>query len=162
MKTLWLAVLMLGAGFISRAEEPPAPPQRPTAPVADEQKAQLEKRLDETWKNLPLESKRNVLHLHRALTQLPPEERKFIHDRIERFLTMTPEEKQRIKENAERWKNMSADERQKAREAFRQQRHELEEKWRRDHPGEELPPLFHHRGPPPATNAPAPAVREKL
>lgn len=146
-------ILLMAVTIVARAQDEPKPPEpkRERPPLTDEQRTQLEQRANETWSKLSLEAKTRVLRLHRALTQLPPEERKFINERIERFLNMSPEEKQRLKDNAERWKNMPPEERQKAREQFRQRRQEFEQKWRQEHPGEEPPPFPPHapRPPPP-------------
>ena len=141
--------LLLAFAVVARAQDEPVrppEPKRPHPPLTEEQRADMEQRANDTWSKLPLEAKTRVLRLHRALTQLPPEERQFINERIERFLNMSQEEKQRLKENAERWKNMTLEERQKAREQFRQHRQEFEQKWRQEHPGEEPPP-FSPRGP---------------
>ncbi|MCG3147345.1 MAG: hypothetical protein PCFJNLEI_00784 [Verrucomicrobiae bacterium] len=129
---------LLAAGLITAgvtAQEPPA--KRP--PLSDEQKAQLEQRANDAWNKLPAEAKIQALRFHTALTKMPPEERRFIHERIRRFVEMPPEERQRLRENAKRWESMSPEEREHAREQFRQRRQEFEEKWRREHPGEEPP-----------------------
>ena len=147
--------LLMALAVVARAQDEPVKPTEPKhsrPPLTEEQRAEMEQRANDTWNKLPLEAKTRVLRLHRALTQLPPDERKFINERIERFLNMSPEEKQRLKDNAERWKNMTAEERQKAREQFRQRRQEFEQKWRQEHPGEEPPPFpQRHKPPPPPT-----------
>jgi hypothetical protein len=139
------------------AQEPAPEPKRERPALTEEQRAQKEQQLDDAWSKLSLEGKLRVMHLHRALTQLPGEERKFIHDRIERFLNMSPEEKQRLKDNADRWKNMTPEQREEARQKFRERRKQFEDKWRQEHPGEEPPP-FPPRGqkpppPPPPENS---------
>jgi hypothetical protein len=140
----------------AQTSQPPAKPGRPA--LTDEQRAQKEQQLDAAWSKLPLETKMRVMRLHRALTLMPPEERKFLHDRLERFLNMSPEERERIRKNVERWQKMTPEERQLAREQFRQRRRAFEEKWRREHPGEEPPPFgFHPQSAPPPTPPPAPA-----
>ena len=137
--------------------EPPPPPKSPKPPMTDEQRTQLEERVNTDWNSLSLDQKARLMRLHRALTQMPPEERKFIHDRVERFLNMSPEDRARLKQNAERWKNMTPEEREQARQKFHERRKEFEQKWRQEHPGEEPPPFPFHRqkGPPPDTGAPA-------
>ena len=124
---------------------PPPPPSvdqtkpRPRQPMTEEQRAELEQRLDATWGKMSLDGKTRLMRLHRALAEMPPDERKFIHDRIERFLNMSPAERERLKQNKQQWEQMSPEERQSAREEFRKRRQEFEERWRREHPGEEPP-----------------------
>ena len=101
--------------------------------MTDEQKVEFGQRADEAWKQLPPDAKIRLLNLHKALTGMPPEERRFVHERIERFLNMSPIDRERIKKNNDRWHAMSPEEREHAREQFRQ--------WRKDHPGEMPPPL---------------------
>lgn len=138
----WLAITLVLATGIVYAEEQPA--------AADEPKPATAERADATWSKLSPEAKTRLIRLHDALTQMPPEERKFIHDRVERFLNMSPEERDQIRKNAERWRNMSPEEREQARQQFRQRREEFEKKWREEHPGEEPPfPPRGHRPPPP-------------
>ena len=144
MKRLALILGLIAVGAF--AQEPP----REHPPLTDEQKAQMEQRANEAWSKLPAEAKVQVIRLHTALNQMPPEERRFIHERIKRFVDMTPEERQRLKENADRWNKMTPEERDKAREQFRQHRKEVEEKWRQEHPGEEPP--FPPRGHKPPHN----------
>jgi hypothetical protein len=150
-------IFLLAAAIVARAQDEPVKSpatKRERPPLSDEQRTEMEQHANEAWNKLPLEAKTRVLRLHRALTQLPPEERKFINERIERFLNMSPDEKQQLKKNAEHWKNMTLEERQKAREQFRQHRQEFEQKWRQEHPGEEPPPFLPHspRPPPPPTD----------
>jgi len=138
MKRVLLTGLAILAAVGVRAETGTnLPPHRPA--LTDAQKAELVQRADETWSQLPPDAKIRLLHLHKALTGLPPEERQFVHERIERYLNMTPEDRERIKKNNERWHAMSPEERDRAREQFQQ--------WRIDHPSE-LPAA----GPAPATN----------
>ena len=129
----------------------PDGPKRGRPPLTEEQRAELEQQLNDTWNKMTLREKSQVIRLHRTLRELPPEERRFIHDRIERFLNMSPEERERIRQNAERWKQMTPEEREQARELFRQRRKEFDDKWRQEHPGEEPPPFpFRPQpGPPP-------------
>ena len=143
---LWTALIVgLTAGAVfAQQETPPQPPsplppveQVPTKPktrppLTEEQR---EQRLDAQWNKLPVETKAHLMRLHRALVEMPPDERKFIHDRIERFLNMSPAERERLRQNRLKWEQMSPEERQKAREEFRKRRKEIEEKWNREHPG---------------------------
>jgi len=132
MKRLFLTSLAIMAAVSLRAQTATnPPPARPT--LTAEQKAQLVQSADEMWNKLSPEAKIRLMNLHKALTGMPPEERKFIHEHIEKFLNMSPEDRERIKKNAERWHAMSPEEREHAREQFRQ--------WHKDHPGE-LPPLL--------------------
>ena len=156
-----LAALTVGALAMTTLAQPPAAPMpAPTdqpnkpksrSPMTEEQRAQLEQRLNESWAKLPVEAKSHLIRLHRALSEMPPEERKFVHDRIERFLNMSPAERERLKQNRQKWEQMTPEERQKAREDFRKHRQEFEQQWRRDHSGEDP-----QSSPPPATT-PAPA-----
>lgn len=146
---LLLTVLGLSVVAASWAQEEPASPPTPQPPAADqtksksrrlltdEQRAQAEQHLDAQWSKMPVEAKTKLMRLHRALAEMPPDERKFIHERIERFLNMSPAERERLKQNKQKWEQMTPEERQKAREEFRKRRQEFEEKWRRDHPGGE-------------------------
>ena len=143
---IFLTALTLARG---QESEPPAPPKHEKPPMTEEQRAQVEQRLNDTWQNLSLEQKSRLMRLHRALNQMPPEERRFIHDRIERFLNMSPDEREHLRKNAEHWQKMTPEERQQARERFRQRRKEFEEKWRQEHPGEEPPPYPFHPQPAP-------------
>src|ERR1700685_2941640 len=104
--------------------------------MTEEQRAQLEQRLNDTWSKMPVEAKSRLMRLHRALTEMPPDERKFIHDRIERFLNMSQAEREQLKQNRQKWEQMTPEERQKAREEFRKHRQEFEQQWDRGHPGE--------------------------
>ena len=129
---------------VTLAQEQPAPKHERT-PLTDEQRAQMEQRLDNAWKNLAVREKMQVMRFHQAMKEMPPEERQFIHDRLERFLNMSAEEREKIKQNHERWKQMSPEDKQQARLKFQQRRKEFEEKWRSEHPGQEPPP-FPFRG----------------
>ncbi len=154
----FLFLLGLLAGMIvtsARAQQPPPPPpivdqtkprQRPL--MTNEQRALAEQRLDARWSRMNLESKTELMRLHRALAEMPPDERKFIHDRIERFLSMTPAERAQLQQNKKKWEQMTPAERQRAREEFRSRQQEFEQQWRRNHPGEEAPA----NPPPPAEN----------
>ncbi|HUK83314.1 MAG TPA: DUF3106 domain-containing protein [Verrucomicrobiae bacterium] len=161
-----LVIALTAATFLSispllRGQEPqpPAPARHQKPPMTDEQRAQLEQQLNETWNNMPLEGKQRLMRFHRALNEMPPEERRIIRDRIDHFLNMSPQEREQLKKNAERWQAMTPEERQQARERFRQRRREFEEKWRQEHPGEEPPPFpFRPQSapppPPPPTSEP--------
>ena len=128
-----LALLLLASAPCVLSEEP-----RPAAP--DETK------LNEAWNALSPRDKASALRLHNALRQMPPEERKIIHERIERFIQMSPDERHKLKENNDRWQKMTPEQRQQARDKFNQRRKEFEDKWRKEHPGQEPPPFpYHHR-----------------
>src|ERR1700684_4259625 len=116
----FLLLMGLLAGMVvtsTRAQQPatPAPPPPPPPPtvdqtkprqrplMTDEQRALAEQRLDARWSRMTLEGKAQLMRLHRALAEMPPEERKFIHDRIERFLTMTPAERAQLQQNGRKW-----------------------------------------------------------
>jgi hypothetical protein len=101
--------------------------------MTEQQRALLEQRLDAQWSRMSLEGKQHVMRLHRALTEMPPDERKFIHDRVERFLNMTPAERARLQQNKQSWEQMTPEQRQQAREEFRRRRQEFEQKWSREH-----------------------------
>ena len=108
---------------------PPPPPvdqtkPKPRTPMTEEQRAQLEQHLDATWNKMSIDGKARLMRLHRALSEMPPEERKFIHDRIERFLNMSPTEREKLKQNRQQWEQMSPEQRQSAREEYRKRRQE--------------------------------------
>ena len=130
MRPALLTGLAILAAISLHAQTATNPPLHRSV-LTEAQKAELAQRADETWSQLPPDAKIRLLHLHKALTGLPAEERQFVHERIERFLTMSPEDRARIKKNNDRWHAMSTEEREHAREQFRQ--------WRKDHPGE-MPP----------------------
>jgi hypothetical protein len=106
--------------------------------------ASNETQLDKQWNNLSPRDKTTVMRLHQALRQMPAEERKFINERIERFIQMSPDERRKLKENNERWQKMPPEEREKSRQKYEQRRKEFEEKWRKEHPGQEPPPFAFH------------------
>jgi Protein of unknown function (DUF3106) len=143
-------LLVIGAVTGTTLAQQPALPtpssgdqtNRPRAKSAmtEEQRAQMEQRLNDQWSRMPVEAKSRLMRLHRALSEMPPDERKFVHDRIERFLNMSPAERERLKQNRQQWEQMTPEERQKAREDFRKHRQEFEQQWRRDHPGEDSAP----------------------
>jgi hypothetical protein len=156
-KTLFInltAVVALACGTVVCAQETaPPPPQRQGekrfAPADESQ-------LNQAWSGMPLRDKASALRLYNALRQMPPEERKFVHERIERFMQMSPDERRKLKENNELWQKMTPEERQQAREKFTQRRKEFEEKWRKEHPGQQPPPFpYHHRKGDGGTNATA-------
>jgi Spy/CpxP family protein refolding chaperone len=150
---LFVTVLAIGtAVFAAQAQqEPSSPPPMPPPPtdqakpkqprpsMTDEQRAELEQRLDAAWGKMSVEGKTRLMRLHRALSEMPPDERKFIHDRVERFLNMSPAEREKLKQNRQQWEQMSPEQRQNAREEFRKRRQEFEERWHREHPGEDTP-----------------------
>jgi len=150
---MWLSLalgLTLGTAFAQQEAPPQTPPPaqpgeqakpKARAPLTEEQRAE---RLDAQWSKLSVDAKAHLMRLHRALVEMPPDERKFIHDRIERFLNMSPAERERLQQNRLKWEQMSPEERQRAREAYRRRRQQIEEKWNREHPGGES-----------STNAPA-------
>jgi hypothetical protein len=153
-RTLPFVVAGLLSATLVGAEEqatPPAAPKHEKPAMTDEQQAQTEERLNKAWNSMSLVSKMHLMRLHRALHQMPLEERRFIQDRVERFLNMSPEERERLKNNKEKWEKMNPEERERAREQFHKRRQEYEQKWRQEHPGEEPPPFpFHrHKNPPP-------------
>lgn len=137
-RTFLLTALVMGMALtavFAQQESPSQPPgdaAKPKAksPIMDEQ------RLDAQWNKLPVETKAKLMHLHHALAEMPPDQRKFIHDRIERFLNMTPAEREKLQQNRQRWEQMTPEQRQKAREEFHKRRQEIEEKWHHEHPGE--------------------------
>jgi hypothetical protein len=110
---------------------------RAKSAMTEEQRAQVEQRLNEAWAKMPVEAKSRMMRLHRALTEMPPDERKFVHDRIERFLNMSQAEREKLKLNKQKWEQMTPEERQKAREEFRKHSQEFEQQWHREHPGED-------------------------
>jgi hypothetical protein len=143
-------VVLAGLTTFALAQEPPAGPPAMT----EEQRTEMEARLNEAWNQLSLREKMRLMRFHRAQRAMPPEEREFVRERFERFMEMPPEERERLRKNRERWQQMSPEERERAREEFRKRRQEFEERWRREHPGEELPPPppphpRRHRPPPP-------------
>ncbi len=117
-RLLFLTVLMIGVAITgAQAQQPPPPPPPPPPivdqtkprqrPMTDEQRALAEQRLDARWSRMSLEGKTQLMRLHRALAEMPPDERKFIHDRIERFLSMTPAERAQLQQNKKRWEQMT-------------------------------------------------------
>jgi hypothetical protein len=159
---IFLVAGLLGATLVNAEEQPtpppPAPPKHQKPAMTDEQRALTEEHLSKEWNSMSLENKMRLMRLHRALHQMPPEERRFIQDRVERFLNMSPEDRARLEENRKKWDRMSPEERERAREQFHKRRQEFEQKWRQEHPGEEPPPFPFHRqkGPPPDAGVPAP------
>ncbi len=138
----------------ARAEEPSA--QKPKRPeLTEEQRGQMEQRLNEAWSKLSVREKTIALRMQKALSQMPDHDRKFIHERIERFMNMSPEQKKQLHENAERWKNMTPEQREHARQQFREKRRQFEEKWKQEHPGEPVPPFPFGRHKQPSPSEPA-------
>ena len=167
-----LTILLVGAVLgAALAQQPPLPtpspndqtnkPRSKTA-LTEEQRAQMEQRLNEEWNKMPVESKARLMHLHRALSEMPPDERKFVHDRIERFLNMSAAEREKLKQNRQKWEQMTPEERQKAREEFRKRRQEFEQQWNREHSGENPTPNPANEPntptPPETNGAPPPAT----
>ena len=143
MKRALVTGLCILAAVALRAQDSTNTPPRRYPLLTAEQQAELARQADDAWSQLSPEAKSRLLRLHKALTDMPQEDRHFIHERIERFLTMSPEERDRIKKNAERWRAMSPEERDQARKQFQQ--------WRKDHPSELTPP------PPPGTTSSEPS-----
>jgi len=149
-RNVLLTILLIGAVVGNAlAQQPSLPTPSPNdqtnkprskMPLTEEQRAQMEQRLNEEWSKMPVESKSRLMHLHRALSEMPPDERKFVHDRIERFLNMSTAEREKLKQNRQKWEQMTLEERQKAREEFRKRRQEFEQQWNREHSGENPPP----------------------
>src|ERR1035437_4967654 len=145
-----LTILLIGAVVGTALAQQPALPTpspndqtnkpRSKSAMTEEQRAQQEQRLNETWTKMPVEAKSRLMRLHRALSAMPPEERKFVHERIERFLNMSPAEREKLKQNKQQWEQMAPEERQKAREEFRKHRQEFDQQWRRGHPSEDPTP----------------------
>jgi len=133
MKRIILTGLAILATITAQAQIATNSPAPQLSAITAEHQAELALRADEDWKQLPPDAKIRLLNLHKALTGMQPEERRFVHERIERFLNLSPADRERIKKNSERWHTMSPEERERAREQFHQ--------WRKDHPGELPPPL---------------------
>lgn len=152
---LTIATVATGAFALGQEQPDQAKSKSDKPPLTDEQRAQTEQRLNDAWGSLPVESKMHLIRLHRALSEMPPDERRFIHDRVERFLNMAPAEREKLAQNRQKWEQMTPEERQKAREAFRKHRQEFEEKWRQEHPGEKPPPFLPHKpkSPPPSADS---------
>ena len=136
MRRIFLVtVLAIGTAVLAAQaqQEPSSPPPMPPPPadqakprprpaMTNEQRAELEQRLDAAWGKMSVEGKTRLMRLHRALSEMPPDERKFIHDRVERFLNMSPAEREKLKQNRQQWEQMSPEQRQNAREEFRKRR----------------------------------------
>ncbi len=112
-------------------------PRREHRELSDADRARMEERANATWSKMAVREKVQLLRLHRALREMPPDERRFVHERIERFLNMSPADRERLKKNRERWEQMTPEERQRYREEFRRRRPEFEQQWR---PGHNPPP----------------------
>ena len=154
------AAAVIGLGIAPNAFGDEQPTRRDSnrggVPQSDQDRAALEERLNNTWTSMPLEEKMRVMRLHRGLRELPPNERKSINERIDRVLKMSPQEREKLRQNYQRWQEMKPEERQRAREEFRKRRKEFEEKWRKEHPGEEVPPFPLQGGAPPDPRPPPP------
>ena len=150
MKLAILTGLAIWAGVTAQGQVATNSPVPPSTVMTADQQAELALRADEAWKQLPPDAKIRLLNLHKALTGMQPEERRFVHERIERFLNLSPADRDRIKKNSDRWHSMSPEERERAREQFHQ--------WRKDHPGELPPPLANSTNP--QQSAPKPQTTE--
>jgi Spy/CpxP family protein refolding chaperone len=149
-RSFLLVILLVGAAVgTTPAQESPLPTPAPAdqtnkprakSPLTEEQRAQMEQRLNDAWAKMPVETKSRLMRLHRALSEMPPDERKFVHDRIERFLNMSQSEREKLKQNKQKWEQMTPEERQAAREEFRKHRQEFEQQWHRTHPSEDPTP----------------------
>ena len=152
-RIVFLTIATLAGATLTLGQQQPdqAKPKSDKPPLTNQQPAQTEQQLNDAWSSLPVESKMHLIRLHRALSEMPPDERRFIHDRVERFLNMAPAEREKLAQNRQKWEQMTPEERQKAREAFRKRRQAFEDKWRQEHPGEKPPPFLPHKpqGPPP-------------
>ncbi len=158
-RILLLSLLMLAGAALTLAQQQTNQTTKPKidkSPLTAEQRAQMEQKLNDEWSALPIESKTHLMRLYRALSQMPPDERKFVHDRIERFLNMSPDERERLAQLRKKWEQMTPEERQKARDEFRKRRQAFEEKWRQEHPGQEPPPFPHNPSGPPSKDQVAP------
>ncbi len=145
------AALLLAAGCgvalslsiaTSKAQEPPVLHGTNGGSISGDNgdKAQSEQKLNDAWGQLSAEDKMTLMRFHHALHDLPPEQRKMVRERIGRLLSMSPAEREQLQQNLKKWQQMTPQERQKAREEFHRRKQSLEEKWRREHPGEEPPP----------------------
>src|SRR5438093_752909 len=124
-----IAIAVIASTLVSAQEpQPPAAPKHKKPPLTEEQRAELEEQFNNTWNTMPFDQKARLMHLHRALNEMPPEERRFIHDRVERFLNMSPEEREKLAQNRKKWEQMTPEQRQQAREKFHQKRKEFEDK----------------------------------
>lgn len=144
-RTLWIVAFwvgllsMTGRGWAEEVAKP--------SESSNEQQTQTEQRLNDAWNKMSLREKASALRLHHALREMPEKDRKFIQERIERFLHMSPAEKKQLRENAERWRKMTPEQREQARQQFREKRRQFEEKWKQEHPGEPIPsfPFGRHK-----------------
>jgi uncharacterized protein DUF3106 len=68
----------------------------------------------ERWNRMTPEERR------RALAKLPPERRREIQDKIERFRSLPPEERQRLRERYQTFQQLPPEQQAHARELFRQ------------------------------------------
>ena len=158
-RILLLSFVMLAGATMTLAQQQTNQTTKPKGdkpPLTAEQRAQAEQKLNDEWSALPIESKTHLMRLHHALSQMPPDERKFVHDRIEHFLNMTPTEREKLTQLRKKWEQMTPEERQKARDEFRKRHQSFEEKWRQEHPGQEPPPFPHNLGGPPSKGEGAP------
>jgi hypothetical protein len=150
------AIVIRGQDQQPTQQPTPPPTQQPAparggVPQSPQDRAALEERLNKAWNSMSLEEKARAMRLHRGLRELPPDERKFINERIDRVLKMSTEQRRQLRQNYQRWQAMTPEQRQQAREEFRKRRQEFEQKWRKEHPGEEPPPFFFRNSTPPAS-----------
>jgi len=138
LRVCMLAVAASLAVSVGQCAEAPVPPK---AAPTDADRVQQEKHLDEMWGNLSLEAKTHLMQLHRALRELPSEDRRFIQDRVGKFLEMSAQEREKLKKNKQYWEKMTPEQRERARAQFEQRRRAFEAKWRREHPGQDPPPF---------------------
>lgn len=113
-------------------------PSRP--PTNETDRVALEQGLDQAWRAMPLPAKLRFMRTSTALRTMPEEDRRFVEERIDKFLTMSEEEHAQLKKNQHRWKQMSPAERQQAREAYEKRRGELDKKPGKKQPDKLRPP----------------------
>ncbi len=148
MKRHWIIVvaglIAGGACYGAGAEEQPALSKTPVTKTPEQLEAERARRIEaqnKVWNAMSVEERARLLQLHSDLQQLPKEELKIIRERINRYLRMKPEERKQLEENYERWAKMSPAEREKARQSYLRLRWEHEQRWRKEHPGQEPPPF---------------------
>lgn len=147
MKSARLIVTCAWLGMVCVLRAQDHPRHHPTSPgrihegdLPAEQRAELEKRLNERWQALPLNEKLQAMRFHRGLSAMNPEEQRFVRERFERFIHMTDREREQLRANRERWRAMSPEERDRARHAYWRRQQELQRRWQEQHPGQPPPP----------------------
>lgn len=131
--SLLVVALAFGTDKGAPTNRPPAKPGWPQrVPTNAEERVALEQQLDQAWTALPVPAKLSFMRSTSALRLMPDDERRFIEERINRFLNMGAEERERLKKNQRRWDKMSPDERQQAREAFAKRQKEFEAYWHKE------------------------------